>query len=137
MQKNIPQLDAVRGIAIILVLMVNTCEKYPSLHLKHFFGNGWMGVDFFFVLSGLLDNWNSPRLKKVNGLFQEFLRPPMSPNPAALLCRSSFHVCDRSNHAPFEAHVIFEKSSPWWAYPLFLQNFLQAVPDGSGRSGVS
>jgi len=28
---------------------------------------------------------------------------------------------------PSDARTIFERSSPWWAYPLFLQNFLLAV----------
>jgi len=23
---------------------------------------------------------------------------------------------------------VFEKSSPWWGYPLFLQNFLISIP---------
>jgi peptidoglycan/LPS O-acetylase OafA/YrhL len=29
---------------------------------------------------------------------------------------------------PSEAHTLFERSSPWWAYPLFLQNFLVPMP---------
>src|SRR5262249_53920189 len=36
------------------------------------------------------------------------------------------------------SHVVFEKSSPWWAYPLFLQNFLTAIPtNAAGLLGVS
>ena len=34
---------------------------------------------------------------------------------------------------PSEAHIIFEKSSPWWAYPLFLQNFL--IPISTNAAG--
>jgi peptidoglycan/LPS O-acetylase OafA/YrhL len=29
---------------------------------------------------------------------------------------------------PTESNAIFERSSPWWAYPIFLQNFLVAFP---------
>jgi peptidoglycan/LPS O-acetylase OafA/YrhL len=29
---------------------------------------------------------------------------------------------------PSEGHLVFERSSPWWSYPVFLQNFLVAVP---------
>jgi peptidoglycan/LPS O-acetylase OafA/YrhL len=40
---------------------------------------------------------------------------------------------------PSEAHTIFEpRSSPWWAYPLFLQNFLVPVPTlATGLLGVT
>jgi peptidoglycan/LPS O-acetylase OafA/YrhL len=44
--KEIPQLDAVRGLAVLLVLVHNT-DKYPS-HLLHLISdNGWMSVDLF------------------------------------------------------------------------------------------
>ena len=39
---------------------------------------------------------------------------------------------------PSEAHFIFEKSSPWWAYPLFLQNFLVPISTmAAGPLGVT
>src|SRR5207244_7519659 len=39
---------------------------------------------------------------------------------------------------PTEGHEIFERSSPWWAYPLFLQNFLIPVPtNATGPLSVS
>jgi peptidoglycan/LPS O-acetylase OafA/YrhL len=40
---------------------------------------------------------------------------------------------------PSEAHTIFEaRSSPWWAYPLFLQNFLVPIPTmATGLLGVT
>jgi peptidoglycan/LPS O-acetylase OafA/YrhL len=47
---KIPQLDAVRGMAILLVMLHNIGEKYPSFHLQYLFRNGWMGVDLFFSL---------------------------------------------------------------------------------------
>src|SRR5215475_5773078 len=34
---------------------------------------------------------------------------------------------------PSEAHTVFDRSSPWWAYPLFLQNFL--VPSSTNATG--
>ena len=37
-----------------------------------------------------------------------------------------------------DAHDIFERSSPWWACPLFLQNFLVAVPaEAAGALGAT
>jgi peptidoglycan/LPS O-acetylase OafA/YrhL len=53
MTQKIPQPDAVRGIAILLVLIHNT-DVFPSLHLEAISTYGWMGVNLFFVLSGFL-----------------------------------------------------------------------------------
>ncbi|MGA7222408.1 MAG: acyltransferase family protein, partial [Candidatus Acidiferrales bacterium] len=54
MRRRIPQLDAVRGVAILVVMMHNISFKYSVFHSQQLFRNGWMGVDLFFVLSGLL-----------------------------------------------------------------------------------
>ena len=138
MAKKLPQLDAVRGIAIILVLLVNTSEKYPELHGEHLVGNGWMGVDLFFVLSGflitgiLLDAKNSPEYFK-NFYARRALR--ILPLYYAVLL---FMFVAVPLLRPSEAHTVFAKSSPWWAYPFFLQNFLIAVPTmAAGPLGVS
>ncbi|MGH9519122.1 MAG: acyltransferase family protein [Terriglobales bacterium] len=49
---NVPGLDALRTMAILLVVMVHTQESVGS-HIP-FVGAGWTGVDLFFVLSGYL-----------------------------------------------------------------------------------
>jgi len=138
MDKRLPQLDAVRGVAILLVMLVNTSEKYPELHLQHFVGNGWMGVDLFFALSGflitgiLLDSKSAPHYFK-----SFYVRRVLRILPlyyAVLLFMFVIVPLVR----PAEGHAIFEKSSPWWAYPVFLQNFLVAVPTkGAGPLGAA
>jgi peptidoglycan/LPS O-acetylase OafA/YrhL len=126
MQKRVPQLDAVRGIAILLVMLVNTSEKYPALHLEHVFANGWMGVDLFFALSGflitgiLLDTKDSPHYFK-NFYVRRALR--ILPLYYAILL---FMFVLVPLLRPSEAHTVFERSPRWWAYPVFLQNFLVA-----------
>jgi peptidoglycan/LPS O-acetylase OafA/YrhL len=52
---RIPQLDGLRAIAILLVL-VSHFWMYSVSHdgLNRLFQSGWMGVDLFFVLSGYL-----------------------------------------------------------------------------------
>ena len=69
--KKIPQLDAVRGVAVLLVLLHNT-DIYPALHLNLIAANGWMGVDLFFVLSGLLITGILLDTKQSDGYFTNF-----------------------------------------------------------------
>lgn len=59
--KRIPELDGLRGIAILLVFLAHYLGGAGHLHLKspirHIFAAanaGWSGVDLFFVLSGFL-----------------------------------------------------------------------------------
>jgi peptidoglycan/LPS O-acetylase OafA/YrhL len=137
-QQKIPQLDGVRGIAIILVMLVNTSDKYPVLHLQHVVGNGWMGVDLFFALSGflitgiLLDSKREPSYFK-NFYARRALR--ILPLYYSVLI---FMFVLVPLLRPAQGQLILERSSPWWAYPLFLQNFLIAVPTQAvGPLGVS
>src|SRR5262245_49205242 len=57
---RIPVLDGVRGIAVLLVLLIHftpDVEMHGRLQewvKKVFTTGGWVGVDLFFVLSGLL-----------------------------------------------------------------------------------
>src|SRR5688500_749277 len=51
---RIRQLDAVRGIAILVVILHNEASKYLPAGWAPILANGWMGVDLFFVLSGFL-----------------------------------------------------------------------------------
>jgi len=137
-QKNIAQLDGVRGIAILLVMLHNQSAKYPSLHLQPLFANGWMGVDLFFVLSGLLI---TGILLDTNGsasYFRDFYARrclriwPLYFSVLLLI----FVVVPLLS--PSHVHAIFERSSPWWAYPLFLQNFLNPHPMmATGPLGVT
>jgi peptidoglycan/LPS O-acetylase OafA/YrhL len=56
---RVPQLDVVRGISILMVMLAHQ-EAYPAAHSIAYFpitflnAIGWAGVDIFFVLSGFL-----------------------------------------------------------------------------------
>lgn len=136
--KKIPQLDAVRALAVLLVLLHNT-DRYPSLHLQFISANGWMGVDLFFVLSGLLITGILLDTKESDGYFKNFYaRRCLRIWPlyyAALLFMFVIVPLVR----PSEAHAVFEaRSAPWWAYPFFLQNFLVPIPTmATGLLGVT
>jgi peptidoglycan/LPS O-acetylase OafA/YrhL len=87
-----------------------------------------MGVDLFFVLSGFLITGILVDTRHSEGYFKNFyarrcLR--IWPLYYALIV---FMFVIVPLLRPSEAHTVFEKSSPWWAYPLFLQNFFIQVP---------
>ena len=137
MTHKIPQLDAVRGIAILLVLIHNG-DSFPSLHLRPISTYGWMGVDLFFVLSGFLITGTLLDAKQSEAYFKNFyarrcLR--IWPLYYSLLI-FMFLIIPRLHAA--DAHAIFERSSPWWAYPFFLQNCFVAIPEeAAGALGVT
>ncbi|MGB9408368.1 MAG: acyltransferase, partial [Terracidiphilus sp.] len=51
--RTIPQLDRLRGLAILLVLIYHSYHVAPRA-LEGIFRQGWIGVDIFFVISGFL-----------------------------------------------------------------------------------
>jgi peptidoglycan/LPS O-acetylase OafA/YrhL len=136
--KRIRSLDGVRGLAILVVMFHNQRDQFPSLHLGRLFEGGWMGVDLFFVLSGFLITGILLDSKDADGYFRDFyarrcLR--IWPLYYALIV-FMFVLVPALRGA--QAHLIFERSSPWWAFPLFLQNFLVDVPNhAKGALGVT
>jgi peptidoglycan/LPS O-acetylase OafA/YrhL len=136
--KRIPQLDAVRGLAVLWVLLHNT-DVYPVLHLNWLAANGWMGVDLFFVLSGLLITGILLDTKQSEGYFKNFYaRRCLRIWPlyySALL----FMFVVVPLLRPSEAHTVFDaRSAPWWSYWLFLQNYLVPIPSSAtGLLGVT
>jgi peptidoglycan/LPS O-acetylase OafA/YrhL len=137
MQRKIPQLDGVRGVAILIVLAHNLHGFYsPPFSLLTAYG--WMGVDLFFVLSGflitgiLLDN------KPSKCYFRDFYARrclriwPLYYSLLILMFLIIPHV------KPEVAAEIFQRAHPWWSYPFFLQNFLVGDPSMSvGPLGVT
>lgn len=137
MQTRIAQLDAIRGIAILLVMLHNL-HAFTSWPLSYLTVYGWAGVDLFFVLSGFLITGILLDTRKSERYFQNFyarrcLR--IWPLYYALLVLM-FVVLPLVR--PQVAPEIFHKSSPWWAFPFFLQNFFVAVPtEAAGPLGVT
>jgi peptidoglycan/LPS O-acetylase OafA/YrhL len=133
MQRRIPQLDGVRGIAILIVVVHNSLYKFPSLPLQSLFGYGWMGVDLFFVLSGFLITRILIETKQSRFYFRNFYaRRCLRILPLYYLVLVFMLVV-----VPFLSRsagpAVMARSSPWWAYPIFLQNFL--VPHSTGAAG--
>jgi len=136
--KRIPQLDGVRGLAILVVMLHNESTVYPSLHLHTIFANGWMGVDLFFVLSGfLITGILLDRQGETDYFTGFYYRRCLRIWPLYYTLLFFMFVVVPLGH-PADAPSILQRSSPAWAYPLFLQNFLVSMPAAAaGPLGVT
>ena len=137
MQTKIPQLDAIRGIAIVVVVIHNLHGlNFPPLSLVTKYG--WMGVDLFFVLSGFLITGILLDTNPSEHYFRNFYaRRGLRIWPlyyAVLLFMFVIVPLLR----PQDAGELFQRSTPWWSYLVFLQNFLVSAPSlAAGPLGVS
>jgi peptidoglycan/LPS O-acetylase OafA/YrhL len=135
--RRVPQLDGVRGVAILLVLIHNI-DSFSALHVSAISAHGWMGVDLFFVLSGFLITGILLDTKQSDGYFKNFYARRCLRIWPLYFTLLIFMFGIVPHLRPSDAHAIFERSSPWWAYPFFLQNFLVAVPArAAGALGVT
>lgn len=137
MRKQIPQLDAVRGVAILVVLAHNL-HGFSSPPFSFLTTYGWMGVDLFFVLSGFLITGILLDTNPSKDFFRNFYARrclriwPLYYSMLVLM----FVIVPLLR--PQNAAELFHRSNPWWSYPFFLQNFLVADPALSvGPLGVS
>lgn len=139
MREKIPQLDALRGIAILLVIAHNATLHYGTAsYLRPLFDRAWMGVDLFFVLSGFLISGILLDTKETPNYFKNFYARRVLRIWPLYYCLLAlmFVVLPRVSAA--QGVTIFAKSSPWWAYPLFMQNFLLPLStDAAGPLGVT
>jgi peptidoglycan/LPS O-acetylase OafA/YrhL len=138
MHRRIPQLDAVRGIAILIVMFHNTGLKYPAFHLQEIFKDGWMGVDLFFVLSGFLITGILLDAKQSDGYFKNFyVRRCLRIWPLYYSLLLFMFVGIRFlSRSQFQTDL--QQSSPWWAFPIYLQNFLLShSTNAAGPLGVT
>ena len=135
MKPRVPELDGIRGAAILLVLIwhYGVCQIRATdgllLFLQTQLNLTWSGVDLFFVLSGfllggiLVDHRESPNLFKVF-----YVRRALRILPLYFALFFSFLFVTYAlrldqNRA---CKWLFQDPLPLWSYALFTQNFLMA-----------
>ena len=130
---RIPELDGLRGIAILLVLAFHfTPSSGPLSHLRQLFQVGWVGVDLFFVLSGylitgiLLDSSGSRGYYRNFVVRRAFRIFPLYYVALGLACFFAYYP------ATLQWTAFFKERGGWW-FATYLGNFfvvrLNAWPD--------
>jgi peptidoglycan/LPS O-acetylase OafA/YrhL len=138
MKGKIPQLDAVRGLAILIVLIHNSPFTFSSKALQFLIGCGWMGVDLFFVLSGFLITGILIDTKQSDGYFKSFYARRCLRIWPLYYSVLFFMFVAIPLVRPSVGAIVMARSSPWWAFPFFLQNFLlHHSPGATGPLGVT
>jgi peptidoglycan/LPS O-acetylase OafA/YrhL len=128
--KRISELDGLRGLAIFLVLLCHYIgdaphglpHTWPS-RLANFFGQGAIGVDLFFVLSGfliggiLLGSKTSPRYYRTFYLRRFHRIIPIYYGYLTLFATIWIITAKLGGES-------FRPSTPFWTYFFFLQNYV-------------
>lgn len=144
--KRISQLDGVRGVAVLLVLvwhsfpcLVNAEPGSPLAYASRLFSLTWSGVDLFFVLSGfliagiLLDNRDAP-----NYFRAFYLRRVCRIFPLYFLILALFIGLSATSLATSPAFQnLFQNPFPFWSYATFTQNFLMGIRGDLGANWLA
>jgi peptidoglycan/LPS O-acetylase OafA/YrhL len=126
--RHIPQLDILRGIAVLVVMLAHSSGNVPSLHLNPVFRYGRTGVDLFFVLSGFLITGILLRTKDDSGYLVNFYARRALRIWPLYLCVLAFGFLVVPIVQAQMRPTVFEQCHPWQAYLVFVQNIL--VPKG-------
>ena len=144
---RIPELDGVRGLAILLVLVwhygvgsvsagAGTWQSYALIQ----FGLSWSGVDLFFVLSGFLIGGILYDAKGSASYFKTFYgRRLFRILPIyfiwLLLFQLGLNVA--GHHSSSILQNLFNRDIPGWSYPLFIQNFFMSSRQTFGPQWIA
>jgi peptidoglycan/LPS O-acetylase OafA/YrhL len=123
-EKRMPELDGLRGVAILAVVIAHYFGEVP--HGVPFLTAGWLGVELFFVLSGfliggiLMDNRSSPQFFSTFYIRRAFRIVPIYYIVLAVVLLSSAAL--RNAHAAW-----VPPSMPPWLYFTYVQNIAMSA----------
>jgi peptidoglycan/LPS O-acetylase OafA/YrhL len=157
--RRIPELDGIRGIAILLVLVWHYAQsvqpfslpdgqllaELPSgsfaSYVQGILGLTWSGVDLFFVLSGFLIGGILLQNKEASNYFKVFyVRRACRIFPLYFLWFFIFLVLVYgfpSLTTPEHINWLFENPLPLWSYATFTQNIAMAQSASFGSTWLS
>ena len=122
--RHIPQLDALRGLAVLYVMLYHIAKNVPSLHFGWIFRYGFTGVDLFLVLSGFLITGILLQTRDHSNYFKNFYaRRALRIWPLYYSLLAFVFVLLPIAQPQLRA-TIFEQSRPWESFLFFLQNYL-------------
>jgi peptidoglycan/LPS O-acetylase OafA/YrhL len=127
-----PELDGLRGLAILCVVLYHCHPRLAGSWLDHTSLWGWSGVIFFFVLSGFLITSNLLGRRDEPRYFHNFhARRALRTWPLYLLLLGFVYLNAPWYIGPGVGEAI--RTAPWLAYLFFVQNlFHLALPPAIG-----
>ncbi|WP_250529155.1 acyltransferase [Caballeronia sp. ATUFL_F1_KS4A] len=128
---SFPMIDALRGIAALLVVVYHVVELfpwpgYPAHGPAHWLRYGWMGVDLFFVISGfvislsafkLLDAGSAERFRRI------FVRHRLARIVPLYYLTALLFVISMEPQLFFEA----DSWKNWLSHLFFIHNFFPSL----------
>ena len=146
--RRVPELDGIRGMAILLVLIwhygVVISEPAPDsflFYVQSILSLTWSGVDLFFVLSGFLIGGILIENKGASNYFKVFYARricrilPLYFFSLFLFFLLIFIFPSLNTASPI--NWLFENSLPLWTYATFTQNITMAQFGSFGSSWLS
>lgn len=134
---RIPELDGIRGLAILLVLLYHyfLLGFHPAIHTWQWYAQAplrlaWSGVDLFFVLSGFLIGGILCDAKNSDSYYKTFYaRRIHRIFPLYFLWVAIFLVglFLTGPESPSPLRSLFNRDLPLWPYFVFLQNFFMSA----------
>lgn len=127
--QRIPELDGLRGLAILLVLFYHYVESSPLLprFLSVAGRLSWSGVDLFFVLSGFLIGGILLKARESPNYFKAFyIRRACRILPIYAATLAAFWLIRAFSHVESSDNVswqwLFSRPFPWYFYATLTQN---------------